>query len=321
MTIHFPVSTPQNPLAIIESAQIALVEYTQAAQGALSENTLRALRADTELFTGWCITQGLSALPALPNTVAAFVDALGINHAVASVRRYVATVAHLHRAAKLPDPTREGIVRLALKRLARNKGTRQRQATGITHETAGKIIESTGEERVIDLRDNALVLVMRDLLARRSEVVALLAEDITFDKEGTATALIRKSKTDQAGEGRTLYIGPGATAALKTWLAAAGIGSGPLFRSVSRGGNASNRQLDAGDISRILKRRARAAGMNAQGISGHSCRVGMTQDLVAHGCDLPAIMQAGRWKTPVMPARYSEKLQAKRGAVASYYGS
>ena len=45
----------------------------------------------------------------------------------------------------------------------------------------------------------------------------------------------------------------------------------------------------------------------------------MAQDLVAGGADLAAVMQAGRWKSPTMPARYAERLLAKRGAVASHY--
>jgi hypothetical protein len=45
----------------------------------------------------------------------------------------------------------------------------------------------------------------------------------------------------------------------------------------------------------------------------------MSQDLVAAGADLAAVMQAGRWKTPTMPARSSEHLLAVKGAVAQYY--
>jgi hypothetical protein len=62
------------------------------------------------------------------------------------------------------------------------------------------------------------------------------------------------------------------------------------------------------------------AGLDPAAISGHSARVGMAQDLVAGGADLPAVMQAGRWKSPTMPARYAERLLAKRGAMAGHYG-
>jgi hypothetical protein len=72
-------------------------------------------------------------------------------------------------------------------------------------------------------------------------------------------------------------------------------------------------------VPRILKGLAARAGIEAGRISGHSCRVGMAQDLVAAGAELPAVMQAGRWKSPTMPARYAEKVLPRRGAVARFY--
>ena len=65
---------------------------------------------------------------------------------------------------------------------------------------------------------------------------------------------------------------------------------------------------------------AKRVGIDTRLISGHSARVGMAQDLVAHGAEMAAVMQAGRWKSPTMPARYAERLSAGRGAVAQYYG-
>ena len=47
--------------------------------------------------------------------------------------------------------------------------------------------------------------------------------------------------------------------------------------------------------------------------------VGMAQDLAATGVELPALMQAGRWKSSRMPVRYTERQAAGRGAVARYY--
>ena len=63
---------------------------------------------------------------------------------------------------------------------------------------------------------------------------------------------------------------------------------------------------------------ARAAGLG-EGYTGHSGRVGMAQDLVKSGVELPALMTAGRWKSSKMPARYTERQAADRGAVARYY--
>ena len=300
------------------TALAALAEHARDAQGALAGNTLRALRADSARFASWCAQEGLVSLPADVQTVVRYCDACAADRAPATVRRYVASIAHMHRAARLADPTKDERVNLALRRLDRARGTRQRQATGITRQMAEQMVDAAGSS-LIDLRDRALIMVMRDLLARRSEAVALDVADCDLNGDGTATVLIRRSKTDAAGRGQVRLLGPGAAGAVRDYLQAAGIATGPLFRSVSRAGVVGDR-LPAGDVPRILRKRAKAAGIDVAGISGHSARVGMAQDLVAHGCDLAAIMQAGRWASPTMPARYSEQLQARRGAVAAFYG-
>jgi hypothetical protein len=52
-----------------------------------AKHTERALRGDVELFTGWCRQQGHQALPASPETVAAFVPARSAR-AEAGIYRY-----------------------------------------------------------------------------------------------------------------------------------------------------------------------------------------------------------------------------------------
>lgn len=51
-------------------------------------------------------------------------------------------------------------------------------------------------------------------------------------------------------------------------------------------------------------------------VSGHSVRIGATQDLLALNIDLASVMQAGRWKSTVMPMRYGEEVLAARGGMA-----
>jgi hypothetical protein len=110
---------------------------------------------------------------------------------------------------------------------------------------------------------------------------------------------------------------------LRAWIDAAGSEGGRrLFRAVlkggrvSKGGRAAGR-LDAGDAARIFKATVSKAGLTAEEaarISGHSARIGASQDIVRFGAELPAIMQAGRWATPVMVARYTRRLIARRSA-------
>lgn len=315
-----------------------LAATAQRVAGARAANTLRALRSDLTLWTRWCRSARRLPLPARAADVAAFVDAHAVARAPATLRRYVASVAALHRAAGVEDPTKAEDVRLALTaagrawaaaRHAAGQGTRQRQAAGLTERAVGHILASYGGDgpaRLIDRRDVALLLVARDLLARRSELVALRVDDVAGATDGGATVTIRRSKTDQSGAGATAYLGAEAYAALRAWLEAAEVASGPVFRAVSARGRVGETALHAQKVPAIFKKLAQRAapqlrrlGVDLAHVSGHSCRVGMAQDLVGAGLELPAVMQAGRWQTPAMVARYAERLLAERGAVAQYH--
>jgi hypothetical protein len=99
---------------------------------------------------------------------------------------------------------------------------------------------------------------------------------------------------------------------------AAEVTGGTPFRAVLKGGRVGE-VLDSGDVARIFKAMAQAAKLTAEeiaGISGHSTRVGAAQDMVRYGVDLVGAMQAGRWKTSAMVARYSALLLAKSGGMA-----
>lgn len=305
------------PDAAAPALHAALTRFAAAADGAFAANSRRAVASDLRIFAEWCAGRGLPTVPAAPEAVAEFLAAMAETRAVATVRRYAASIALLHRAAGYPPPTQTTTVRLALKRLARLKGTRQVQALGLTEATIGAILDAAGTT-VIDRRDVALVLVARDLLARRRELVALDVADVARQPDGSGRVLVARSKTDQAAAGAVLYLSPRAMAAVTAWCTAAGITSGPLFRSVRRNGRVGGRLPD-GEVPRLFRKLMAAAGLPSDGVSGHSCRVGMAQDLVAAGATLAELMQAGRWKSPAMPARYAENQLAGQGAVARFH--
>lgn len=137
-------------------------------------HTVRALRADTAVFTAWCTSAGVPALPASPHGVADFVDAMrAAGKRLATIRRYVSTVAHLHRAAGLPVPSDSNTVKLALRFMMKGDGAAQRQADGLTRRLVDRALHAEGS-RLRDLRNRALLAVAYDTLCRRSELVALL---------------------------------------------------------------------------------------------------------------------------------------------------
>ncbi len=306
--------------AVAPAVAERLETHARAARGAFAPETERALRKASAAFTAWAAEVGVPALPCPPAAVAAYIDALAARPLKpASIRQAVWAIGALHRAASLDDPARAEEVRLALKRMARALGTRQRQAAPIGEDDVRLLLRVVGPEPAIRLqRDVALLLVMRDLLARRAEAVALDFADIVPAADGSATALICRSKTDQEGGGATLWLSPRTVAHLRRWTSLAGIADGAIFRRLSKAGRPGGRLVSSA-VPPILKGLAAMAGLDPAAFSGHSARVGMTQDLAASGAELPAIMQAGRWKSPAMPARYAERALAGRGAVARFY--
>ena len=158
-----------------------------------------------------------------------------------------------------------------------------------------------------------MLLVGRDLLARSYELVSLTVDNIDYVENGSVVTF-RRAKTET--DSHSYFIGKDATDALRAWLEAANIQDGFIFQSMTRGHRATGRAISTRDVRRILKEVGQLAGIDA---SGHSVRVGMTQDLIATNADLPSIMQAGAWKSAAMPSRYGEKITAQRGAVAQFY--
>ena len=294
MTLPTPAETPDLP-ANVETAR----HYYDAAQ---AENTRRAYGAGWRAFVQW---RGSEALPVEAAEVASFVtDLAQRGYKVSTIKSRVAAIAAVHREVGTDDPTKHEAVRRVVKGIAREHGTRPDQARGLTERDVAKI------ESVAPARDLAMLLVARDLLARASELVALDVADIDWE---AATVTIKRSKTDQDGLGTTAFIGPDARAALSWMLAKENRADGPLF--TSRHG----RRLHPNDVSRTFKRIAHKAGIEAERVSGHSARVGMTQDLAADGASLVELQTAGRWQSATMPARYSEKQAARRGAVARFH--
>lgn len=273
--------------------------------------------AEVQAFAAFCESQDLPTLPASPQQVARYLRAeTAAGKAIATLRRRASTIARMHTAAGLPSSCTSELVRLALKGLARQLGTDQRQAAALSQRDADTIKARLGDS-LKDARDLALILVGRDLLARSGELVALEVTGIEWAEDG-ATVSLRRRKTST--ETVPYWIGQEAAEALKAWLTRAGITEGLVSRSLRRGGKVTERALNTRDLRALPKARALDAGLkHARGVSGHSLRVGMAGDLVAADLDLASVMQAGGWKSPSMVARYTERLSARRGDVARFY--
>jgi integrase len=112
---------------------------------------------------------------------------------------------------------------------------------------------------------------------------------------------IRKSKTDQEGDGATVAIARGSSLcpvnAVHDWIAASQIASGPIFRPVSKKGRVLNRRLSARAVADLVKAYARLAGLKARDFSAHSLRSGFLTSAARRGASIFKMMDVSRHKS------------------------
>jgi integrase len=179
-------------------------------------------------------------------------------------------------------------------------GKRPNRKEPILTEDLKKMLEAISIARgclpnLIGLRDRALLLLGFSGAFRRSELVALTMADIKFTRDGFI-ALVRRSKTDQAGEGIEKIIPYGndpltcPVRAMQDWLAASEIKEGAIFRAIDRHGNMAKTALAGNAVARIIKRNPYIRN-NEENFSGHSLRSGFITSAVKRGVPTDLIMQ------------------------------
>ena len=216
----------------------------------------------------------------------------------------------LQRMSYLEDPTKHPEVKITLRKISRQLGTRFEQAFPVTRTILDKLLAVCGKD-LRGLRNRALLLLAYDSMCRRSELVSLRVEEMEWLSDSGVSILLRKSKTDQHGCGKWIHLSSEATNALVDWLQAASIKEGFILRGIRANQTISESLCDS-RLSRIYKSLARRAGLNervVQGISGHSMRVGGAQDLLIQGASLPQIMVKGGWAKTDTVMRYVERVR------------
>jgi len=137
-------------------------------------------------------------------------------------------------------------------------------------------------------RDQAMLLVGFAGALRRSELVGLdVAAVVQMDAGALLT--LRRSKTDQEGEGRQVGIPYGShretcpVRSLRYWLEVSEISDGPIFRPIDRGGSVGVSQLSDRSVALIIQRAARRVNLDPTLFSGHSLRAGLATAAAAAG--------------------------------------
>jgi integrase len=112
------------------------------------------------------------------------------------------------------------------------------------------------------------------------------------------------------------FIDTTTAVAIEAWCELAGITSGSLFRGVAKSGEVLTEPLSTKGVNRAVQRVAKAAGVDPRDYSGHACRIGACQDMLAAGIDIGRVMLAGDWERPEMPTYYGRKLAPDQSGVA-----
>ncbi len=186
----------------------------------------------------------------------------------------------------LESPARHPLVGMVLRGLGRRTDERPRQVKALSeHEVAAMLGEcdrlaAQEKHRAIATRDAAVIAVGFGGALRRSEICQLRIEDVEFLPAAKGPAgmylHIRRSKTDQYGAGQTIAVPAGSlvrpTDRLRQWLVLSGGRTGPVFRTLWRGGPPRGNPLHPTDVARLVKRRVQSIGLDPADYPGHFLR-------------------------------------------------
>src|SRR5579872_784178 len=299
------------PVQNVKGADLVLPSLDQArefARHSKAENTLRGYRTDWRDFCAWCERNSQQPLPASPETVASYIAECAQRLKVGSIQRRLNAIAGAHKAPGVDSPTSSGMVRNTLKGIKRILGTAAVQkAPAITADIVAMV--GVTDDGMIGVRDRALILLGFAGAFRRAELISLNVADLDFNRDGL-TITLRRSKTDQEGQGRRVGIPYGSNPetcpvrVLQSWLEHAAITEGPVFRSLTRHGRVQTDRLSPGDVARVVKKLANRAGLDPARYAGHSLRAGHATSAAASGASERAIMNQTGHRSVQMLRRY-----------------
>lgn len=264
---------------------------------ATSDNTRRTYRSGIRHFQTWG-----GKLPCDEAAVIRYLlaYAASLNPRTLALRLTALSQWHIHQG--FTDPASTPTVRKTLAGIGRTHGKPKKKAKALPVEDLETIVTHLASlDTLKTKRDNALLQIGFFGGYRRSELVSLAVSHIAWEPDGIVMTL-QRSKTDQEGVGiiKAIPYGDGPccpATALRTWLGAAGIVSGPLFRPISKWNEVGAAALHAGSVNTILEACAKMVGLDyVPHLSSHSLRRGMATSAHRAGADPRAIKRQGGWR-------------------------
>jgi len=280
-----------------------------------SSNTIRAYRSDFKDFGAFCAKNGFKPLPTEPKIVSLYLTHLSIKDAkMSTLRRRLVSIGVIHKLKNHYLDTKHPIIIENLMGIKRKKGSYQKGKKPILLNHLKLIIEAidkdtSDESGIRKLRDKTIILLGFAGGFRRVELISIDFEDLEFVSEGVKI-FIRKSKTDQFGEGMLKglpYFDNQKFCPvwhLKKWLEVSKIKSGPIFKRFSKGLILGKNRLTDQSVALLLKKYLSNAGIENQNYSGHSLRSGFATVTAESGADERSIMAMTGHKTSQMVRKY-----------------
>jgi len=265
-----------------------------------STNTLRAYQSDYNDFSLFCSKNGFQAMPTQPKILALYITHLASYSKYSTLKRRLASISIIHKTKGHYIDTKHPIIVENLMGIKRTNGSNQKGKKPLLISDSKLLInaiDESKEKNIRKIRDKALVLIGFAGGFRRSELVDIEYEDIEFVEEGVKI-FVKRSKTDQSGEGMTKAIPyfdninfcP--VKALNKWVVEAEIKEGKIF-------NISDKS-----VALIIKKYANYAGLDSNRYAGHSLRSGFATSTAESGAEERNIMAMTGHKSTEMVRRY-----------------
>ena len=277
-----------------------------------ANNTLRAYKSDFKDFGGFCAKHDFKSMPTDPKIISLYLTHLSKTSKISTLRRRLVSIGVVHKLKGHYLDTKHPIIIENLMGIKRLKGSIQIGKKPILISHLKKIINVINEldiEEIVKLRNKTLILIGFGGGFRRTELISINHEDLEFVDEGVKI-ILRRSKTDQFGEGMTkglpYFSKPTYCPVLnlKNWLKISKIQKGPVFRRFAKGSVLTNHRLTDQSVVLVIKNCLKLAGIENNNFSGHSLRSGFATVAAEAGADERSIMAMTGHKTNQMVRRY-----------------
>ncbi|MDA7488580.1 site-specific integrase [Candidatus Pelagibacter ubique] len=282
-------------------------------QSSKANNTVRAYKSDFNDFGVFCAQNGFKSLPSEPKIVSLYLTHLSTKDAkISTLKRRLVSIGVIHKLKGHYLDTKHPSIIENIMGIKRRKGSFQKSKKPILINSLKKIInviDQQNKEEIKKLRDRSIILIGFSGGFRRNEIVSLDYDDLDFVPEGLKIS-IRRSKTDQFGEGFTKALPYFDSSqycpviSLKKLLDLSKINSGPVFRRFIKGSKLSENRLTDQTVALLIKEYLNLAGIDNKNFSGHSLRSGFATSAAESGAEERSIMAMTGHKSTEMVRRY-----------------